>query len=137
MNLVDVYTDLPRAIPMLYKLLAEREPHQSISHKRMPTYTQHEDFVCSVPYAEWYMVVDAYDIAGAVYLTKQREIGIGIFKAHRGKGLASAAVREVMHLHGPGRFLANINPQNQDSVELFRQIGFSGPVQITLEANVA
>ena len=133
MKLIDVYTDLVRALPLLYKLLAEREPHQNISHKRMPTYREHEDFVCGVPYAEWYLVLDGDDVAGAIYLTKAREIGIGIFKAHRGKGLATAAIQEVMSRHGPGRFLANINPENKASIELFRRVGFNGPIQITLE----
>lgn len=136
MTLIDVYTDLARAIPMLYKLLAEREPHQSISHKRMPTYREHEDFVCSVPYAEWYMVMDGDTAVGAVYLTKAREIGIGIFKAYQGNKFATQAIGEVMRRHGPGKFFANINPKNQASVALFNSLGFDGPIQITLEATV-
>jgi hypothetical protein len=36
MKLIDVYQD-ERALGLLWKLLSEREPHQNISHKRMPT----------------------------------------------------------------------------------------------------
>lgn len=131
MRLVDAYTDLQRAIPALYKLLAEREPHESISHRKMPTYREHEDFVCSVPYAEWYLVLEGDEIAGAVYLTKAREIGIGIFKAHRRKGLAREAIEAMMKAF-PGPVLANINPANEASLRLFFSLGFDGPVQVTL-----
>lgn len=131
MRLVDVYTDLHTAIPLLYQLLQEREPQQSISHRKMPTYREHEDFVCSVPYMDWRLIVDDREPVGAVYLTKRREIGIAVLKSHRRKGLATQALQQLMKEH-PGEILANINPANEPSIALFRSLGFDGPVQITL-----
>ena len=121
------------ALAIPFRLLQEREPSQNISHKAMPTWEEHCAFVRSEPYAAWYWFTNpAERPAGCIYLTHQREIGIGVLKAHRGKGLARDAIAELMRLH-PGRFLANINPANEASIALFRSLGFGGPIQITLE----
>lgn len=138
MKLVSVYADFGASCVVLYKLLAEREPHQSISHKEMPTFEDHCAFVLRRPYQAWYLIDHAFpawpsSICGAVYLTKQREIGIGILKDKRGNGYALDAVSELMRLH-PGRFVANINPANEPSIRLFQKLGFGPqPLQITLE----
>ena len=108
----------------LYALLAERTPEQSISHKRMPAWNEHCSFVDSKPYLAWYMICDHGEVIGAVYLSKQREIGIAIFLAHQRKGYGRAAVQELMRLH-PGNFLANINPKNEASIRFFESMGFT------------
>ena len=132
MNLLDVY-ETPLGQDVLWQLLVEREPHQSISHKGLPTWENHLAFVRSRPYEAWYLIESgAGRTVGAVYLTRQREIGVGILKAHRGLGFAEQAIAELMHMH-PGRFLANINPANFASINLFKKLGFGGPIQITLE----
>lgn len=113
----------------LYKLLAERTPQQSISHKSMPRWEEHCAFVDSKPYLAWYMVCDRNAVMGAVYLSKQREIGVSIFQAYQRQGYGKAAVQELMRLH-PGRFLANINPDNVDSVAFFEKLGFRA-LQVT------
>ncbi len=40
MRLVDIYS-VTDAADTLWRLLAEREPHQNISHRRMPTLQEH------------------------------------------------------------------------------------------------
>lgn len=135
-KLVDIY-DVDRLryagfMRLLYALLGEREPEQNISHKDMPSWVDHWHFVNDRPYAHWYAVVDNGIMLGAVYLTHQREIGIGVLKSQRGKGVAKFAITELMRLH-PGHFLANINPANEASIALFKSLGFGGPIQITLE----
>lgn len=113
------------AVGLLFELLREREPHQNISHKRMPTWGEHCAFVMSRPYESWYYFTSLGGfMAGAVYLSKQREIGVGVLKAHRGQGLGRAAVVELMRLH-PGRFLANVAPGNEASAKLFKSLGFN------------
>ncbi len=133
MKLLDVYTaTVDNSHGTLWELLGERTPEQSISHRSMPTWEQHCTFVDARPYECWYLIADARWIVGACYLTKQREIGVSIFRAHHRQGHASRAVAELMRLN-PGRFLANINPANEASIALFRKLGFGGPIQITLE----
>ena len=131
MQLIDVY-GLWCAPSVLYLLLKEREPHESISHKAMPSWMEHTAFVERRPYAHWYVLDVDGSAVGAVYLTHQREIGIGILKAHRGKGYAEEGIRLLLEQH-PGRALANINPANGASLQWFAKLGFKGPTQVTLE----
>jgi len=120
-----------QAINILYDLLAERTPEQSISHKSMPTMEEHAKFVRSLPYRAWYLIEVGNEYVGCVYLSKQREIGVSIFEKRRGNGYATEAVRELMR-KWPGRFLANINPLNTASMAFFKKLGFS-LLQVTME----
>ena len=128
MRLVSVYE--VNAIPALYSLLDERTPEQSISHKQMPSLSEHAAFVQSRPYQAWYMIEDGYGFVGSVYLSKQREIGIFVFKSCHGNGYGSWAVAEMKRLH-PGKFLANVNPDNAPSIRFFERLGKR--IQVTYE----
>lgn len=130
-RLIDVYAEFEVACVVLFQLLRQRRPQESISHKVMPEWEAHCAFVASRPYAAWYLIEGDGLYRGAVYLSKQREIGIGVLLAARKRGYAEAAIRELMRRH-PGRFLANINPMNEASIWLFQKLGFSAePIQIT------
>lgn len=126
-ELINVYRD-SAAYGILYDLLAERTPEQSISHKEMPTYSKHVAFIDSKPYKAWYLVIDETEgYVGSIYLSKQNEIGVFIFKAHHGKGYGEAAVKKLMWNHPldrVGRYVANVNPKNKASQELFEKLGF-------------
>lgn len=130
MNLVAVARE-PRAAQILYDLLRERTPEQSISHRKMPTYEEHLKFVESRPYQHWYLIQCNGEFVGSIYLTKQREIGIFIFRAHQGKGYAQRAVQHMRKTY-PGRMLANVNPANVASQKLFERLG-SKVIQWTFE----
>jgi RimJ/RimL family protein N-acetyltransferase len=128
-TLIDVYS-APEAARVLYDLLAEREPHQNISHKVMPTWEGHCKFVASKPYLAWYLIeinpsptVTPPVNVGAVYLTRQREVGLFIFKAQRSNGYGKQALAELRLKH-PGKLLANIAPENQRSQRFFQAQGF-------------
>lgn len=129
MKLLDIYTPGVGNRWVLYQVLKERLPHQSISHKEMPTWEQHLAFVASRPYLHWYEVQADHPAGGGltsvgtIYLTKQREIGIGILTEYRGLGFAREAIHMLLEMH-PGRALANINPGNEASIKLFAGLGF-------------
>ena len=53
MKLHDLYAE-PSCWVIPFKLLDERVPEQNISHKAMPTWPEHRDFVLSRPYPRWY-----------------------------------------------------------------------------------
>ena len=106
----------------LYRLLGERTPEESISHRHMPSLTEHIEFVRSQPYEAWYLIMVGIGAVGSIYLSKQREIGVFIFRVHQRKGYGRAAVLELMRLH-PGRFLANVNPANDASHGLWQGLG--------------
>lgn len=113
-------------IKLLYNLLAERTPEQSISHKQMPTMANHTKFVESRPYKEWLMIYDneKVQVVGSIYVSKQDEIGLFIFKEHQGKGYGKEALAFILENNVHTIFYANINPQNYKSINLFKKFGF-------------
>ena len=133
-ELTDVYYEKFAAL-FLFKLLAERLPEESISHKSMPSYTAHAQFVLSRPYLAWYLIKTTTapkDWVGAVYITRANELGISIAADYRRKGYARVALQEIMRRHKPEPgvssepakpFLANINPRNEASIKLFTGLG--------------
>lgn len=124
LKLVDVYSE-PRAALLLWQLLCEREPQMNISHKVMPTWEQHCDFVRSRPYQAWYLIEEIVDgFVGAVYLTHNSEIGIFMLKSAKGKGYGKVALKELMWKHRSSRYLANIAPSNDGSISFFEKQGF-------------
>lgn len=124
------------AYSILYQLLHEREPHESISHNGMPTWQQHHDFIKKSPYKKWFIIreeIDGKDISvGSIYVTYRNEIGIAIFKKYREKGFASAAINSIITMFPGEKLLANINPLNKKSINLFEKLGFT-QLQVTYE----
>ena len=117
-------------VDFLYQLLKERKPYQAISHKEMPTFEQHWEFIKSKPYKAWYIIAtESYEFVGATYLTHQNEIGIFILERFCGLGYGQEGVQMLM-ARFPGPFLANINPSNMRSQEFFKALGFT-ELQVT------
>jgi len=130
-KLTSIY-DVEKAYGILYDLLSERTPEQSISHKGMPTWEQHCAFVGSKPYKAWYFIEnDENWIVGSTYLTNNNEIGIFIFNKFHRNGYAMQALKLLMDKHD-GPFLANVNPQNIPSRNLFEKLG-GRMIQVTYE----
>lgn len=122
MRLVNVY-NWPDAAKVLYDLLKERTPEVNISHKQMPTWEEHRVFIRSRPYPYWYIIDIEGVSVGSVYLTSAREMGLFIFKAHRGKGIGGEVIAEIKRKH-PGRLLANVSCRNADGIEFWKNQGF-------------
>ncbi len=107
----------------LYTLLAERPAGANISHKSMPTYEQHVEFVKKMPYSVWYIIMHGTDLVGSIYLTFRSEIGIFVSQAHQRQGFAEYSVRWLMQTHGDRPYLANVAPDNHPSHALFTKLG--------------
>lgn len=116
----------------LYVLLLERNPKANISHKKMPTYTEHKIFVMSKPYSRWYVIKYENKNAGSVYLTKQNEIGIFIKKEFQNKGIGKVVLQLLIEKNPKSRYLANVSPKNLKSMEFFKKNGFK-LIQYTYE----
>lgn len=108
----------------LYALLKERTPEQSISHKQMPSYLAHCWFMRSDPYMRWWIIMHKRARVGAVYVTREWEIGVHIQRKYRGRGFGSEAVQTVMNHFRGQRLLANIAPKNKPSEKMFKRLGF-------------
>ena len=132
MKLVNVY-DVENHVTILWNLLLERTPEQSISHRGMPSMEDHVDFVRNKPYAKWRFIFRDNDSSaiGSVYVTKLGEIGIFLFKEFQGQGLGKMALKTAMTqgslnciVNHTDRPIANINPANTASIKLFESMGF-------------
>lgn len=123
----------PGAVDVLYALLAERTPQQSISHKAMPTQEEHRQFVASAPYISWMLMEDdlnfdrqllpAQRIVGSVYVSKRDEVGIFVFNRHQRRGYGREALEWVRHTFRDRQLFANINPENEASRAFFERHG--------------
>jgi GNAT superfamily N-acetyltransferase len=95
----------------------------------MPSFDEHLQFVYGRPYREWFLIYDEWGNVemgpiGAIYLSKQNEIGIFIAKEYQGKGHGKTAICLLMNRHPGERFFANINPHNSRSIDMFESLGF-------------
>lgn len=123
MKLVDIY-ERPIALAVLYALLKERTPEQSISHREMPTFEQHEDYVSCRPHPHWYLIEADGAYVGSIYLSDNDEIGVFLFARCQHEGYGRRAVELLIQAHPRERYLANINPENQRSIGFFGKLGF-------------
>ena len=122
-------------VRFLYNQLKERDPKINISHKKMPSYSEHTKFVLSKPYSKWYIIYYKNRKVGNVYLSKMNEIGIFILKTIKVKGLGSLVLEQVLKKNPKTRYLANVNPKNIKSAEFFKKNGFK-LIQHTYELTV-
>jgi len=151
-NLQDVYVGRlvrPGAAEFLYELMKERDPEINISHRELPTFEQHMDFIDRRVFRLWYLI-DVTEFldptpgpmvgprtrlgwAGYVSATQRNEIGIVLKRSHRGMGYGPEALRLFMGQNKPlpsdpgernARWLANIAPTNPHSRHVFEKLGF-------------
>jgi len=119
-------------IRFLYNQLKERDPMINISHKKMPTYAEHSQFVLSKPYSKWYIIIYKNKKIGNTYLTKTNEIGIFILKSTKINGIGRIVLEEIMKMNPRSRYLANVSPKNDKSSNFFKKNGFK-LIQYTYE----
>ena len=108
----------------LFDLLKQREGIVNISHKSLPTWEEHVEFIKNSTYQSWDIIwVDDVRI-GNIYLSDRDEIGIFLDKESQSNGYGSIAINEFMKKNGKKRYLANINPTNYKSIQFFGKHGF-------------
>ena len=110
----------------LYELLKNKDPNANISHKKMPGYDEHVKFVMSKPYTNWYIIEYDKKNVGAIYLSKQDEIGISISNDYEYDQIVKPALKLLMKLNQRKRYLANTSPKDVRSQEFLLKNGFTG-----------
>ena len=113
-------------IRFLYDLLEKRNPDVNISHKQMPTLEEHKKFVLSKPYSNWYIIKKNTESIGAIYLSKNDEIGISILDNFEFDKIAKRSFEILMELNPRKRYLANVSPKNKNSQKFLERNGFEG-----------
>ncbi|MBL76939.1 MAG: N-acetyltransferase [Chloroflexi bacterium] len=119
-------------IRFLFELLKERDSRANISHKKMPTFTEHKNFVNSKPYSKWYVILYENERVGSIYLSKNNEIGIFILRKFQEKNIGKFALEKIMKNNPRKRYLANVNPKNKKSINFFMKNDFK-LIQYTFE----
>ena len=110
----------------LYDLLKNKDPNTNISHKKMPSYDEHVKFVMSKPYTNWYIIEYDKKNVGAIYLSKQDEIGISVNNDYEYDQIVKPALKLLMKLNQRKRYLANTSPKDVRSQEFLLKNGFTG-----------
>ena len=109
----------------LYELLKNKDPNANISHKKMPSYDEHVEFVMSKPYTNWYIIKYDKKNVGSIYLSKQDEIGISINTDYEYDQIVKSALKLLMKLNRRKRYLANVGPKDVKSQEFLLKNGFT------------
>ena len=110
----------------LHELLKNKDPNASISHKKMPSYDEHVEFVMSKPYTNWYIIECDKKNVGSTYLSKLDEIGISIKKDYKYEQIAKPALKLLIKLNPRKRYLAKVSPNDVRSQEFLLKNGFTG-----------
>ena len=109
----------------LYELLKNKDPSTNISHKKMPSYDEHVEFVMSKPYTNWYIIECDKKNVGTIYLSKQDEIGISIKRDYKYEQIAKPALKLLIKLNPRKRYRVNVSPKNIRLQEFFLKNGFN------------
>ena len=110
----------------LYELLKNKDPSTNISHKKMPSYDEHIEFVMSKPYTNWYIIECDKKNVGSIYLSKQDEIGISIDNDYEYDKIARPALKLLVKLNPRKRYLVNVSPDDIRSQGFLLKNGFTG-----------
>ena len=110
----------------LYDLLKARNPIVNISHKKMPSYNEHVNFILSNPYVVWYIIEYEGKNIGSIYLSKQDEIGISLFDNLLYDKIGKNIIKFLMKNNPRKRYLAKISPRNKKLQNFFVNNGFTG-----------
>jgi hypothetical protein len=118
----------------LYDLLKNRKVIENISHKKMPTYKQHVQFINTKPYSKWYIIFCQKEKIGTAYLSRLNEIGIHLINSVIEKKLNKEIISKMMEKNDKDRYLINVGIKNKKLSKLVEFYGFS-KIQTTFEIN--
>jgi len=109
----------------LFQLLSKRKINESISHKKMPNFSQHLKFISSKPYSKWYIIFHQNKKIGSIYLSKQNEIGLFLIDIKSENEIRWIAIKLLMQKNPRHRYLANINPKNKKMSNFYKKNSFN------------
>ena len=119
----------------LYKLLKKRDLKANLSHEKMPSYKQHIKFIKSKPYQKWYIIEKNRKKLGAIYFSKQNEIGFHFLPEIQSELISQASIQELIRKNPKKKYFTNVSPKNQRLIKFFEKNGFF-LFQYTFEYNL-
>ena len=116
-------------IELLFKQLMNRK--YSISHKKMPPYSEHDFFVKNHPYRKWFFVNQDEKILGNVYIQYDNSIGLNLIDSISKLQLENIIIAIISQVDPLpeipsirfGKFFFNIPTSNAVLQELLLKIG--------------
>ena len=118
-------------VNFLYQLLKQRPKCERISHKKMPSYSEHYWFVASMPYKEWWTIAYKGVSCGSIYLSEVNEIGVHLLKEFHHKGIEAAAIRWMASRHKNKRLICNVGINDKSRKYIMDMIPGWRKVQVT------
>lgn len=123
-------------VKILYELLKTR--NYVISHRSLPSFERHQDFVKSHPYLHWFLLRSETNYLGSFYLKKDNSIGLNLTeytKENLGACLDfinnNFTPRESEPSMVPNYFYLNISYSNEQALSALLELGLN-PLQISL-----
>ena len=81
-KIIDKFKNIDETVEnFLYKLLAEKE--FSISHRNMPTFEEHKEFIKNNPYHMWSIILLKKSMIGSIYILTDNSVGINLLKKYQ------------------------------------------------------
>jgi len=111
-------------VSFLYNLLENRDSIYNISHKKMPSFAEHEKFVFSEPYLNWYVISLDTKKIGAAYLSFDDEIGISFLPEYDNELFRKKSLVELINKNPRTKYFANVNPKNEKYKTFLKKYGF-------------
>lgn len=132
--LVDI-SKQPNSVRVLFDLLLARI--DGISHKVMPSFEDHSDFVTSHPYKAWYFILEEEKPIGSCYVTSDNSIGINA--KFRSPHELSQVVKCILERHTPEPEVKSVRPPyfhlsvSYENIEIQDQLAALGitPIQLS------
>ena len=123
-------------VKILFGLLEVRD--HVISHSKLPSFENHENFVKTHPYKHWYLIFDRNSCKGAFYIKHDNSIGLnvtvpdpGILRACLSFVSTNFVPEPEQPSEVPPYFYVNVPISNTNLIISLEREGLS-PIQVSL-----
>ena len=123
-DLVKLKEVTERNAEFLYDMLKERDPTINVTHKKLPSFNKHLEFIKSKPYDAWYIIEIESKQVGHIYIDNKNRIGWFIKREFKGFGFVIPAFEELKILHKRKNYLGKVNPNNFEAQNLLTKLKF-------------
>lgn len=129
-ELIEVIPKNKDHIDSLFNILKRKK--FNISHKILPSYNSHRNFVENHPYRKWYLIKNSSLLAGSLYITYSNIIGLNILSNKIDDYIE--AINIIIKKHQPlppinsersKFFLVNANPENLNLINALKSLNMN------------
>jgi len=124
-----------KQIEGLYALLKKRT--YGISHKKLPSFVEHENFVRNNPYKYWFMILKKNQAIGTIYLNYDNSIGLNVVSMS--EKIMSACIDFAINNFSPEAekkskiskdMFINVHARNSEMIDVLEKMHLE-PIQLS------